>query len=69
MKNEMDDEFVTPVYKSHENDDNKVLPGAPEELPPTFDFADDVYVNTYISMPCGGNMLQGKVTKHITEYD
>ena len=43
--------------------------GAPAELPPTPDLANDGYKNTRISVPRGGVMCPGKVTKRVTDSD
>ena len=66
---ELGDDWVTPVYEAYEDDDSEVFSGAPAELPPTPDLANDGYKNTRISVPRGGVMCPGKVTKRVTDSD
>ena len=62
-------DWVTPKYEEYEDWQDEELSGAPDDLPPTPDFADDIYKNVKISVPRGGVMCPGKVTKRVTDSD
>ena len=69
---ELGDDWVTPSFEPYDDDDGNwegESSGAPADSTSTPDLANDRYKNARISVPKGGVMCPGKVTKRATDSD